>query len=37
METLKEFVSSGNPNAIKDISVAYKCLEAVQNVAPLNN
>ena len=37
MEKLKEFVSSGNPNAIKDISVAYKCLEAVQNVAPLNN
>ena len=36
METLKEFVPSGNPNAIKSISVAYQCLDAVQKVAPLN-
>lgn len=37
MATLKEFVASGNPNAIKDINVANKCLEAVQTVAPLTN
>lgn len=37
MATLKEFVPSGNPNMIKDINVANKCLEAVQTVAPLTN
>lgn len=32
MSTLKEFVPSGNPNAIKDIDVAKKALEKVKEI-----
>lgn len=32
MTTLKSFVANGNPNAIKDIEKAKKCLEAVKNI-----
>ena len=32
MATLKSFVTNGNPNAIKDIEKAKKCLEAVKNI-----
>lgn len=32
MTTLKAFVANGNPNAIKDIEKAKKCLEAVKNI-----
>lgn len=35
MRTLKTFVPSGNPNAIKDITKAKECLEAVKNVKPI--
>lgn len=35
MTTLKQYVPSGNPNSIKDISVAKDCLEAVKAVKPL--
>lgn len=30
--TLKSFVANGNPNAIKDIEKAKKCLEAIKNI-----
>ena len=36
MTELKNFVPSGNPNAIKDVEKAKACLNAIQNVAPLN-
>lgn len=36
MTELKKFTSNGNPNAIKDVQKAKDCLEAIQNVAPLN-
>lgn len=32
MTTLKSFVSNGNPNAIKDIEKAKKCLETIKNI-----
>ena len=32
MATLKSFVANGNPNAIKDIEKAKKCLEAIKNI-----
>ena len=32
MTTLKSFVANGNPNAIKDIEKAKKCLEAIKNI-----
>jgi len=32
VETIKEFVPSGNPNAIRDIEKAKACLEAVKNL-----
>lgn len=32
MKALKEFVSNGNPNAITDIDVAKKCLDAITNL-----
>lgn len=34
METLKQFVTSGNPNAIKDIDKARACLAALKGVKP---
>lgn len=36
MATLKEYVPSGNPNAIKSSDVAKKCLEAIKGVKPLD-
>ena len=36
MTELKNFTANGNPNAIKDIEKAKACLEAIQNVEPLN-
>lgn len=35
MEVLKKYVKSGNPNAIKDLETANKCLEAIKGVKPL--
>lgn len=35
MATLKTFVASGNPNAIKDVEKAKACLAAVKGVKPL--
>lgn len=35
MNTLKKYVSSGNPNAIDTVDKAKECLEAVKNVKPL--
>lgn len=35
MKTLKEFVASGNPNAIKDVEKAKACLAAIKSVKPL--
>lgn len=35
MKTVKQFVASGNPNAIKDIEKAKACLTAVKGVKPL--
>ena len=32
MDTLKKYVPNGNPNAIKDIDVAKKCLEALSKM-----
>lgn len=37
METLRKFVSSGNPNAIKSIDKARECLAAVKGVPPLQS
>ena len=36
MAKLKEFVPSGNPNAIKSEDVARQCLEAIKTIEPLN-
>lgn len=36
MTTLKEFVSSGNPNALKDIEKAKNCLEKIKAVKPIS-
>lgn len=36
MTELKKFTANGNPNAIKDVQKAKDCLEAIQNVEPLN-
>ena len=36
MQTLKNFVASGNPNAIKSIDKAKECLAALKSVKPLN-
>lgn len=35
MTTLKEYVKNGNPNAIKDIETAKKCLKAVKKIEPI--
>lgn len=35
MSTLKKFSTSGNPNAIKEVSVANECLEALNNLNPI--
>lgn len=36
MAELKNFAANGNPNSIKDVEKARQCLDAIQNVAPLN-
>lgn len=35
METLKSYVSSGNPNAIKDIDKAKECLVKIKGIKPV--
>lgn len=35
MTTLKSFVASGNPNAIKEVSVANECYEALKKIKPI--
>ena len=35
METLKQYVASGNPNAIKNIDKARECLAALKGVKPI--
>ena len=35
MTTLKEFTASGNPNSIKSIDDAKKCLVAISKVSPI--
>ena len=35
MDTLKSYVSSGNPNAIKDVEVAEECLQKIKNIKPV--
>lgn len=32
MDTLKSYVPSGNPNAIKDVEVAEECLQKIKNI-----
>ena len=35
MSTLKSYVSSGNPNAIKELDKAQECLAQIKNIKPL--
>lgn len=35
MATLKTFVSSGNPNGIKDVDTARECLEKIKTINPI--
>jgi hypothetical protein len=35
MEALKEYVPSGNPNALKDLSVAQECLTKIKDIQPV--
>lgn len=35
MSTLKSYVSSGNPNAIKELDKAQECLSQIKNIKPL--
>lgn len=35
MDTLKSYVPSGNPNAIKDVEVAEECLQKIKNIKPV--
>ena len=35
MTTLKEFVPSGNPNAIKDVQKAKDCLAKIKEIQPV--
>ena len=35
MSTLKSYVSNGNPNAIKELDEAKKCLAQIKNIKPL--
>ena len=35
MTTLKEFVPSGNPNAIKDMQKAKDCLTKIKEIQPV--
>lgn len=35
MDTLKSYVPSGNPNAIKDAEVAEECLQKIKNIKPV--
>lgn len=35
MVTLKAYVSSGNPNAIKDVAKAKECLEKIKTIKPV--
>ena len=37
METLKSFVSSGNPNAIKDVDEAKRCLDEISKIERVAN
>lgn len=37
METLKTFVASGNPNAIKDVDEAKRCLEEISKIERVAN
>ena len=35
MSTLKSYVSSGNPNAIKSLEDAKTCLEKIKGIKPV--
>lgn len=35
MTTLKKFISSGNPNGIKEVSVAKECFEELKKIKPI--
>ena len=35
MATLKEFVPSGNPNALKDVDKAKECLAKIKGIKPI--
>lgn len=35
MTTLKKFIASGNPNGIKEVSVAKECFEALKKIKPI--
>lgn len=35
MEALKEYVPSGNPNALKDLSAAQECLTKIKDIQPV--
>ena len=35
MDTLKSYVPSGNPNAIKNVEVAEECLQKIKNIKPV--
>ena len=36
MDTLAKFVPNKNPHAIKDLGTANACLDAVNNIKPIN-